>query len=277
MLVKAAALGFHLWLPYAHAEAPTPISALLSPLLIGIGPYVIFRFLYPLFPAQFSDARLLLAVWGALTIVYGGLNALFEKDFKRFLAYSSISQMGYLIISVAAGNIYGFIGLILHYIAHAFGKAILFASAGSVIYHENGLRDMRQMGGMLKTLPMTGNTALLGFFAITGMPPTIGFWSELFIVRGVVEAFYGIGAEGLAIIALLFIGFSLSISYSFYRYKEVFQGPPKFGERKKEDPFIIGSLITLAILAIALFIVAPVYANDLTGYLNSLKALAGGA
>ena len=277
MLVKAAALGFHLWLPYAHAEAPTPISALLSPLLIGIGPYVIFRFLYPLFPAQFGDARLLLAVWGALTIVYGGLNALFEKDFKRFLAYSSISQMGYLIISVAAGNIYGFIGLILHYIAHAFGKAILFASAGSVIYHENGLRDMRQMGGMLKTLPMTGNTALLGFFTITGMPPTIGFWSELFIVRGVVEAFYGMGAEGLAIIALLFIGFSLSISYSFYRYKEVFQGPPKFGERKKEDPFIIGSLITLAILAIALFIVAPVYANDLTGYLNSLKALAGGA
>ncbi|MGC9114734.1 MAG: complex I subunit 5 family protein [Fervidicoccaceae archaeon] len=277
MLVKAAAFGFHLWLPYAHAEAPTPISALLSPLLIGIGPYVIFRFLVPLFPAPFESARVWLAIWGTLTIIYGGLNALFEKDFKRFLAYSSISQMGYLITAVAAGNIYGFIGLIMHYIAHAFGKATLFGSAGSIIYHEDELRDMRKMGGLLKTLPLTGNTALIGFFTITGMPPTIGFWSELFIVRGAVDAFFLKGSIENTVLILLFIGFSLSISYAFYAYKNIFQGPPKFEEKVKEDPLIVGSLITLAIISIVLFVIGPAFANTLAGYLNSLNSLMGGA
>lgn len=276
MLVKAAAFGFHLWLPYAHAEAPTPISALLSPLLIGIGPYVIFRFLVPLFPSQFESARSWLAVWGALTIIYGGLNALFEKDFKRFLAYSSISQMGYLITAVAAGNVYGFIGLLLHYIAHAFGKATLFGSAGSIIYHEDELRDMRKMGGLLKALPLTGNTALVGFFTITGMPPTIGFWSELFILRGVVDAFFMKGSLGNSILALLFIGFSLSISYAFYAYKNVFQGPPKIMEKTKENRFIAGSLIALSAISVILFIAGPSLANALAGYLNSIVSLIGG-
>jgi len=277
MLVKAAAFGFHLWLPYAHAEAPTPISALLSPLLIGIGPYVIFRFIIPLFPAQFEALRVTLAFWGVLTIVYGGLNALFEKDFKRFLAYSSISQMGYLITAVAAGNVYGYIGLLLHYIAHAFGKATLFGSAGSIIYHENELRDIRKMGGLLKALPITGNSALVGFFTITGMPPTIGFWSELFIVRGVAEAFLFGGTEGIAIIALLFLGFSLSISYAFYTYKNVFQGPPKIEERKRENAFIAGSLVALAAASVILFVFGPSLANILVQYMSSMGAVAGGA
>lgn len=275
LLVKAAAFGFHLWLPYAHAEAPTPISALLSPLLIGIGPYVILRFLIPLFPEQFNSVRVILAIWGTITIIYGGLNALYERDFKRFLAYSSISQMGYLIVAAASGNIFGYAGLILHYIAHAFGKAVLFGSAGSIIYHENELRDIRNMGGMLRALPLTGNSALIGFFTITGMPPTVGFWSELFIVRGSVDAFSAAGNVGWLVLFLLFIGFSISISYSFYNYKRIFQGPPKF-EKTKENHLIVGTLIALSIASVILFVIAPAYANALVGYLKSYYASVGG-
>lgn len=271
LLVKAASFGFHFWLPYAHAEAPTPISALLSPLLIGIGPYAIYRFVIPIFPNQFTDFSNYLAIWGVLTIIYGGLNALYEVDFKRFLAYSSISQMGYLILAVSTNSIYGYVGLLLHYIAHAFGKAILFGSAGSVIYHMHELRDIRKMGGLIKTIPYTGNVALVGFFGITGMPPTIGFWSELFIIRGATDAFAAKGTIGVLILALLFLGFSISIAYSFYNYKRIFLGPTKDEDFKNsEDKTLVSSLIVFAAVSIILFAFIPAYADILTKYLSMI-------
>ncbi|MCD6511002.1 MAG: NADH-quinone oxidoreductase subunit M, partial [Thaumarchaeota archaeon] len=97
LLVKVAVFGVHMWLPYAHAEAPTPVSALLSPCLIGIGALMLLRIVYVLFPSAIQTASPLLFVWALITMIYGGFMALVQKDFKRLLAYSSISQMGYLL------------------------------------------------------------------------------------------------------------------------------------------------------------------------------------
>ncbi|WP_218184362.1 complex I subunit 5 family protein [Aeropyrum camini] len=130
MLVKMAVFGVHMWLPYAHAEAPTPISALLSPNLIGLGGYGIARFAAAFYPWLLEDLRPLLLGLAFVTIVYGGLVALSQLDFKRFLAYSSISQMGYMLLALATLHPLGFAAASLIFLGHAVGKAVLFMTAG---------------------------------------------------------------------------------------------------------------------------------------------------
>ncbi|MEM2739379.1 MAG: proton-conducting transporter membrane subunit, partial [Candidatus Bathyarchaeia archaeon] len=132
-LVKMAVLGLHVWLPHAHAEAPTPISALLSPAMIGIGGYGVIRIALGSFPQFFKVYSLPIALWAFLTMLYGGLMALSQDDIKRLLAYSSISQMGYLLFGVSSANMLGVSGSILHYLSHGLGKGILFMIAGILI------------------------------------------------------------------------------------------------------------------------------------------------
>ncbi|AFH43344.1 complex I subunit 5 family protein [Fervidicoccus fontis] len=273
LLVKSASFGFHLWLPYAYAEAPTPVSMAMSALFTGIAPYAIFRFVIPVFPSMFASFSKYLALWAAVSMIYGGLNALYESDFRRFLSYSSISQMGYLLLAVSTNSIYGYVGLLLHYISHAFGKELLFGSSGSMMLSLDGARDMRKMGGFSKVMPITANMALIGFFSISGMPPTIGFWSELFILRGAVDAFWEMGEFGATVLALIFIGFSLTIAYSFYNYKRVFHGPYLNEKRDvRENMTIVLSLIIVSLLAILMFIIAPAYSNALITFIGGVSA-----
>ena len=139
--IKMAAFGLHIWLPYAHAEAPTPISALLSPAMIGLAAYAVVRLLIPIHDA-FTSASGLLLLWAIVTMVYGGLMVLAQNDIKRLLAYSSISQMGYLAVGIASQTTLGVSGAMLHYVSHGLGKAALFLSAGAIIYR-SGIRDVR--------------------------------------------------------------------------------------------------------------------------------------
>jgi len=115
---KMAVFGLHIWLPYAHAEAPTPISALLSPAMIGIGAYAAMRLVIIPMPEVFSHFKLAFSLWGLLTMVYGGLMALAQDDIKRLLAYSSVSQMGYIFLGLSSATSYGLSGAIFHYVSH---------------------------------------------------------------------------------------------------------------------------------------------------------------
>ncbi|AFZ71142.1 NADH:ubiquinone oxidoreductase subunit 4 (chain M) [Caldisphaera lagunensis DSM 15908] len=250
LFVKMAVFGVHMWLPYAHAEAPTPISALLSPNLIGLAGYAIARFVFQFFPTIMLSWRPYLLTLAFITIIYGGLVALRQKDFKRFLAYSSISQMGYMLLGLSTLTTYGIIGAMLVYLSHAIGKAILFMSAGVFITELNNLRDITKMGGLAKKYPLTAALALFGFMNLTGLPPSVGMWSEILIVMGLVQSYMLRSLASLVgFTALLIVALTMTGAYSFIMMRRIFYGQPrsKIEIKEKIDVF------KLSILGIAIF------------------------
>jgi len=272
LFIKMAVFGVHMWLPYAHAEAPTPISALLSPNLIGIAGYALVRFAVPLFPRIFVDLRDYLVVLALVTIIYGGLVALRQTDLKRFLAYSSVSQMGYLLLGIATLTSYGIGGAMLHYLSHAFGKAVLFMTAGIFITEIHGLRDIGKMGGLARAYPLTAAAALLGFMHLVGMPPTLGMWSEVLITIGVMKAYSGLTAAWLILLALaLILAFGVSASYAFVTMRRIFYGPLKDNLKQIgiKPGFEVLDYFKATILVIA--IIGVFYFIAISPVLSSLK------
>lgn len=273
LAVKMAVLGLHIWLPYAHAEAPTPISALLSPNLIGIGGVMMFRIVYVLFPETFAGISDILFVWALATMIYGGLMALSQTDFKRLLAYSSVSQMGYMLLGLASVSVFGVAGTMLHYMVHAFGKAILFAVAGILIANLHGLRDITRMGGLAAKMPYTAALALLGFMHITGIPPTSGIWSEYLIVRGAVEKTLsqGVGWYIGTVFALL-LGIGLSTAYAFLTMRKVFYGGlrEELSSAKEAGKIYWAPLAVLATLGILAFMFASPIIDPLVSQIQAV-------
>jgi NADH-quinone oxidoreductase subunit M len=216
--IKMAIFGLHVWLPFAHAEAPTPISALLSPAMIGLAAYGIVRLLIPI-RGVFEGTFLLTLLWGLVTILYGGLMVLAQNDIKRLLAYSSISQMGYLFVGIVSTTTFGVTGAMMHYISHGLGKAALFLTAGAIM-HQSGRRDIRFMGGLADKMPISTIVFIIGSMNIAGVPPTIGFISKLLIFMGV----FGQGLSGSSIefvVALVaIISTALTIGYTFWTVRE---------------------------------------------------------
>lgn len=260
---KMAVFGVHIWLPYAHGEAPTPISALLSPAMIGIGSYAAIRLVVVPMASVFATFSMVFTVWALLTMVYGGLMALAQDDIKRFLAYSSISQMGYIFLGLASAAAYGEAGAIFHYVSHGFGKCILFGVAGILITH-TGTRSIKKMSGLADKMPWTATLAILGFFAIGGMPPTLGFMSKFMIFSGVFDTALTNPAQ-LAVAVVAVIMTPLTLGYSFWTVRRVFYGPlaEGMGEVKEAE---LQYLLPLAVLALIAVIIG-VYPRLVTDYL----------
>ncbi|MEM2489984.1 MAG: complex I subunit 5 family protein [Candidatus Korarchaeum sp.] len=271
LFVKMAVFGVHIWLPYAHAEAPTPVSALLSPNLIGIAGYALVRIAYVLFPSEFEVAAPYLLGLALLTIIYGGLMALAQDDFKRFLAYSSVSQMGYLLMGIASITSLGMAGALLHYAAHAVGKALLFATAGVLITQLHGLRSISRMGGLASKMPLTAALALIGFMHITGVPPSLGLWSEILILAGVSDFSMRIG-HFVTVVALLLVGIGLSTAYSFVTMRRIFFGKEsEVAEHASEAGYdLIGPMIVIAALGLLLFLLPQLLIDPMVSYLKLL-------
>lgn len=271
LFVKMAVFGVHIWLPYAHAEAPTPVSALLSPNLIGIAGYALIRISYVLFPSEFAMTAPYLLGLALLTIIYGGLMALAQDDFKRFLAYSSVSQMGYLLMGIASVTSLGMAGALLHYAAHAVGKALLFAAAGVLITQLHGLRSIGRMGGLASRMPLTAALALIGFMHITGVPPSLGLWSEILILAGVSEFSMRIG-QFVAVVALLLVGIGLSTAYSFVTMRRIFFGrESEAAEHASEAGYsLLAPMMVIAALGLLLFLLPQLVIDPMISSLNHL-------
>ena len=148
-VIELPGLGPHIWLPWAHAEAPTPVSAMLSPLTVGLAGYVLLR-LSLVDPNFFATYRAPIFAYAALTSIYAGFAVFIQKDFKRLLAYSTVSQMGYILIALCVGGVFGTMGVAIQYMSHAFGKSILFMCAGGLITLY-GLRDVERKWGAYTT------------------------------------------------------------------------------------------------------------------------------
>lgn len=174
---KAGIAPFHPWLPDAHAEAPTPVSALLSGVMLKVAIYALVRTVSMFYPS-FSPVAAFLIGLGVFTLVLGDLMALAQDDLKRMLAYSSVSQVGYVMLGFGIGTQLGIYAGLFHIVNHALAKALLFLSAGAVIY-STGSRTLSQLGGLAKKMPITGFCFLVGALAISGIPPMNGFQSKL--------------------------------------------------------------------------------------------------
>jgi NADH-quinone oxidoreductase subunit M len=256
-LVKMAVFPIHWWLPPVHAEAPTPISVLLSGAMIETGAYALVRFgIITLGPAATS-----LSFWvgllGVITMFYGGLMALVQKDIKRLLAYSSVSQMGYVLFALGMITTYGVSGGLFHLINHAFSKGLLFMTAGAVI-HQTHLRDVDLMGGLSNKMPITAFTAAVGAMSIAGSPPLSGFASEWMMFLGGFQASLmdagGIARPEFFVLSILAVSSSIVSAGYMLRYLwKVFLGPhPDSLEDVKESSswmtipmIILGALIVL--------------------------------
>jgi NADH-quinone oxidoreductase subunit L len=171
---KSAQLPLYVWLPDAM-EGPTPVSALIhAATMVTAGVFLMTR-VNPVTAAAFDWAPTLIAIVGAATALFAATIAVAQNDIKKVLAYSTISQLGYMFLAVGTG---AYVAAIFHMVTHAFFKALLFLGSGSVIHGMHDEQDMRRMGALRKLLPVTAATFIIGWLAIAGVPPFAGFWSK---------------------------------------------------------------------------------------------------
>jgi NADH-quinone oxidoreductase subunit M len=273
LLVKMAVFGVHIWLPHAHAEAPTPISALLSPAMIGIGGYAIVRILMTVSPGMIAAISFQLAVWALITMVYGGLMALVQDDIKRMMAYSSISQMGYILLGIASVQVLGVSGSMFHYLSHGMGKGILFMVAGIIIVQAHGTRSISKLGGLARRMPITATAALIGFLTILGVPPTSGFISEFLIFFGSVKSAMGpVLVQRLIISIGAVVSTAITAGYTLWTMKRVFFGglPSEMSEVNEAPWTMTGPLLVLAATSIILGILPDLVTSGLVSQILSM-------
>jgi hydrogenase-4 component F len=215
---KAGLAPMHTWLPDAHSQAPSPISALLSGVLLNGAMYGIIRtvaIVNKSFGSSIFTGRILIAV-GILSIVTAAIFIITQKDYKRLLAYSSIEHMGIIAVAIGVFTPLAVFGALLHMINHSFTKAMLFLSSGNVL-QKYKTKEISKVKGMLKLLPVTGIVFLLGLFAIAGTPPFSVFTSELLVISSVFQNNnFLVGALIIILLAVIFTGIALTMFKTFF-------------------------------------------------------------
>ena len=243
--LKAALVPFHAWLPDAHPSAPAPISAMLSGVLIkSLGIYTLCRFFYNIIGINSSFSSILM-ILGTLSMVIGVFLAIGQWDFKRLLAYHSISQIGYVILGIGLGTPLGIIGGLFHLFNHSVFKSLLFLNSGAVEY-ATGTRDLKKMGGLMTRMPVTGTTTLIASMSIAGIPPFNGFWSKLIIIIAAVQA-NRLGYAFWAVLAsiLTLASFTKVMKYAFFGELR------KIWSEIKEVPFFMKiAMVILALICV---------------------------
>ena len=245
---KAGIAPFHPWLPDAHAEAPTPVSALLSGVMLKVALYALVRTVTLFYPTYSPIAAFALAL-GVFTLVIGDIMALAQDDLKRMLAYSSVSQIGYVLVGFGIGTQLGIYAGLFHLLNHALAKALLFLAAGAIIY-STGARKISELGGLAKKMPVTSFCFFAGALAVSGIPPFNGFQSKLALFVAGAEAgdWYAvvIGIAGSLVTLLVLLKAA----------KSVFWGqaaPSASAPTVKEAPLtVVVSMVILAVLCLGI-------------------------
>ena len=218
LAVKAGLVPFHGWLPDAYQGAPAPVAVLLGGIVTKMaGVYAIIR-IFSQIITNMPIISTCLMVFALISVIFGSVAAINQQDMKRILAYSSISQTGYIIIGVTCGNVIGFIGAVLHFFNHVLFKTTLFVDC-SAVQQQAGTTDITKLGGLQKQMPFTSISSMLAFLSAAGIPPLSGFWSKLLIIIAAWQAF-GIGIASIALLASL-----LTAAYFLRLQRNVFFGP----------------------------------------------------
>ena len=216
--IKVPMFPFHTWLPDAHVEAPTPISVILAGVLLKMGAYGMLRISFPIFPDVTRELMWMIALFGMINIIYGALVALAQKDFKKLIAYSSVSHMGYVLLGMASLSSTGINGAVFQMFNHGTITAMLFLAVG-VLYDRAHTRGINDFGGMATQMPVYTGFVTVAFFAAIGLPSMSGFISEALVFVG---AFGVETTRTLAIISTL--GILLGAAYMLWTLQRIFFG-----------------------------------------------------
>jgi NADH-quinone oxidoreductase subunit M len=268
--IKVPIWPFHTWLPDAHVEAPTPISVILAAVLLKMGTYGFFRISYPILPDAarwFGPAMGVLAVIG---IIYGGFVAFAQNDFKKMVAYSSVSHMGFVLLGLAVFTSTGFQGALLQMFTHGLITGSLFLLVG-VLYDRAHTRDMNAFGGLWAKLPVYGSILIFCTMASLGLPGLAGFVSEFMVLLGAFPV-------NKWMTALACIGILLAAAYLLYMIQRVLLG--KFNEKWAQLPDIntreIFTLVPLMVLILLVGVYPKIVLQYITPTIDALVKSVGG-
>jgi len=233
--IKVPSVPLHTWLPDAHVEAPTPVSVILAGVLLKIGGYGILRIAYPVFPDVAVQMGGFVGTLGVISIIYGALNALAQKDLKRLIAYSSVSHMGFVLLGIAAVTVESISGATYQMISHGVITTMLFLIAG-VIYDRTGDRAIENFGGLAAKMPRYATITAIAFFAGLGLPGFSGFVAELLVLLGSFRSDY----ISLWMVVGAIIGILLAAVYFLWTIQRIFFG--SFFIRKEEYGSMLSDL-----------------------------------
>lgn len=252
MIAKSAQIPFHIWLPEAGV-APTPVTALLhAAVLVKIGVYTfgrIFDFTFTILP-EFRYFKLVLSI---ITILVSGFMAYVETDIKKILAYSTISQLGYIFMGFATNVKFGVSGAILYIVSHAIAKAGLFLAAG-IVEHNTHQRDINTLGGLSHTMKFTSVATFLCMLSIIGIPISGGFWAKMFVISSIIEN------KNYILATLSVIGAVITLLYMFRFYNKVFLGEKKY-DIGEGTPVMVVVVLILAVLSVLLGVFPNIVMN----------------
>jgi len=270
--VKMAAFVVHIWLPHVYRAAPTPLNALSSGAMLGVGAYGFFRLLIMLLPGEYSHFALFLNLWGLATMIYGGLMALIQDDIKKLFAYSSISQMGYIIFGIGSASALGLSGAEMMFVSHSLGKVLLFMMVGAIVL-QVGTRSITKMGGLAGKMPITAVCATIGALTIMGVPPTSGFMAEWTMFYGSLQTAIQQGsiirmvAFGLGLVATV-----ITMAYVLWMIKRVFFGklPENLENTREANWYVTGPMMVLAGFTIVIGIYPDIFFNQIIPFMKGL-------
>ena len=264
--IKVPVFPFHTWLPDAHVEAPTAISVILAGILLKLGAYGIFRINFGMMPEATKYFAEFLAVLGMINIIYGALVAMAQTDFKKLVAYSSVSHMGYVLLGAASFTTAGLIGANFQLFAHGTSSAMLFLLVG-VVYDRAHHRDINGFGGIAQIMPRYMGLATVGIFASLGLPALSGFVAEALSLLGawqVYPLYTVLSLSGLIVTAAFFL----------WTIQRVFLGPlnEKYKDMPDADGREIFCLAPLAFLCILLGVFPYLLINWMGPALEHLRS-----
>lgn len=238
-LIKSAVFPLHDWLPDAYFEAPYPITSIFSYITVAVGAYTLIRVLYSVVPnaLEIPNLRLILVILGLANIFYGSITSISQSNLKRLLAYSSISQVGYVLIGVASGSELGFFGAILFSIAHGLAKSSLFMVSG--VYKKGlGTEELPKISGLAGRMPITSSAFLASFLSLAGIPPLLGFWGEIFIFLPFAYSLVGQNFDlaSLALIIIAVVSTVFTAGYGLWATRRALYGQRNEVTEKARDP-----------------------------------------
>jgi NAD(P)H-quinone oxidoreductase subunit 4 len=256
--IKMPLVPFHTWLPDAHTQASTPVSVLLAGVLLKLGTYGLLRFGLGLFPEAWARLAPALAIWAAISVLFGSLAAIAQRDMKRMVAYSSVGHMGTILLAAAAASPVALLGAEFQMVSHGLISALLFLLVG-IVYRKTGSRDLDVLHGLLnpqRGLPLTGSLMVLGVMASAGLPGMAGFISEFLVFRGSLQAFPLATLLSMVGSGLTAVYFLLLVNRAFFGRLAItpYADPPRDGRLDVQLPSV-APRETLPALALAIAVV----------------------
>jgi multicomponent Na+:H+ antiporter subunit D len=269
--VKAALFPMHGWLPDSYTYASSTSTALIAPIGTKVGAYILFRIVLWLFGIEITDATApisyIVGVLACLGILYGSIMAIAQSEMKRMLAYSSVSQIGYIIMGLSLANPLGFAGALLHVLNHAVMKACLFLVSGNLRLKEGHSDISRFDDSYRKKYPWTMASFSVAAISMVGLPPLAGFFSKWYLALGTIDN------ENWLFLAVILISSLLNAVYFFRILEKVYMMNPKENQKEaataEKNEVSASMLIPTSVLAIALFIIG--FANAaIVGFLFNI-------